>query len=126
MGQTWVLHTETKGTGATVVPLKRSGKHASPPEPLSVPRKAMPRKPADPKPRPPHRFRVVDVMTRQILVDDADGPRTIVTLRGIRSIVDVDVYVWQPERERWRRLSFAEQRALFDVAASRAATEDAR
>jgi hypothetical protein len=65
-------------------------------------------------------------MTRQILVDDADGPRTIVTLRGIRSIVDVDVYVWQPERERWRRLSFAEQRALFDVAASRAATEDAR
>jgi hypothetical protein len=44
----------------------------------------------------------------------------------MRSLVDVDVYVWQHERERWRRLTFAEQRALFDFAASRSPNEDAR
>ncbi len=117
MGTTWVLHTETKGTGATMVPLERTTTRSAP-EPVSVPRKPKPREPAPPKPRAPRRFRVVEVMTRQALVDDASAARTVEALRDVRSIVDVSVYVWQGERERWRLLTFAEQRALFDAVAT--------
>jgi hypothetical protein len=116
MGNTWVLHTETKGTGATMVPLERVTKRREP-EPLSVPRKPTPRAPEPPKPRAPRRFRIVDVMSRQSLLDDASAAETVAALRGVRSTVDVNVYVWQDERERWRLLTFPEQRALFHAAA---------
>jgi hypothetical protein len=113
----WVLQTETKGTGATMVPLERVTKRASKPEPLFVPRKPRPRKPPAPEPRAPRRFTVMDVMTRQNLVEDGSTAEAIDALRDVRSIVDVQVYVWQEERERWRLLTFAEQRAMFDLAA---------
>jgi len=116
MGKTWILHTDTKGTGATMVPLESVTKRRSETEPLSVPPKAKPREPAPPKPRASRRFRVVDVMTRQTLAEDAGAAETIERLRGVRSIVDVNVYVWQEERRRWRLLTFPEQRALFDRA----------
>ena len=115
MGKTWILQTETKGTGATMVPLERATKRSAP-KPLSVPRKPIPRRPEPPKPRAPRRFRVVDVMTQRSVVDDASAAETVAALRGVRSIVDVNVYVWQEERERWRLLTFPEQRALFDAA----------
>ena len=117
MGTKWVLHTETKGTGASMVPLESVTKRASAPEPLFVPRKPQPREPEAPKPRAPRRFRVVDVMTRQNLVDGASAGEAIDALKGVRSIVDVNVYVWHEERERWRLLTFPEQRAMFDLAA---------
>jgi hypothetical protein len=72
--------------------------------------------PEEPKPRAPRRFKVVDLMTRQALVD-GDGMRaTVDALRGVRSVVDVNVYVWQEERDRWRRLTFPERRALWELA----------
>jgi hypothetical protein len=117
MAKTWILQTETKGTGATVVPLERATKRSAP-EPLSVPRKPKPREPEPPKPRASRRFRVVDVMTRQSLIDDASAAETVAALRDVRSSVDVSVYVWHEERERWRLLTFPEQRALFDAAAA--------
>jgi hypothetical protein len=55
-------------------------------------------------------------MTRQSLVDDAGAAETVAALRGVRSIVDVNVYVWQDER--WRALTFREQRVLFEAAAT--------
>jgi hypothetical protein len=116
VGNTWVLHTETKGTGASMVPLERVTKRASTPEPLSVPRKPQPRKPA-PERRLPRRFTVTDVMSGQDLVDDVSAAEAIDALRGVRSIVDVNVYVWQEERRRWRLLTFPERRAMFDLAA---------
>jgi hypothetical protein len=116
MGTTWVLDTETKGTGANMVPLERRQKRAAAPEPVSVPRKPKPRAPEPPRPKAPHRFRVVDVMTRQTIVEDACAAEAVDALRGIRSIVDVSVFVWEPERTRWRRLTFSEQRAMFDLA----------
>jgi hypothetical protein len=118
MGETWILHTETKGTGATMVPLERVTRGRPAPEPLSVPPKPKPRAPKPPEPRAPRRFRVVDVMTRRSLVEGATAVETVAALRDVRSIIDVNVYVWQDERERWRLLSFTEQRALFDAAAS--------
>jgi hypothetical protein len=116
MGKTWILHTDTKGTGATMVPLESVTKRRSEPEPLSVPPKPKPRAPEPPKPRAPRRFRVVDVMTRQTLAEDVGAAETLETLRGVRSVVDVNVYMWHEERERWRLLSFPEQRTLFDHA----------
>jgi hypothetical protein len=118
MGKTWVLQTETKGTGANVVPLERVSKRAATREPLSVPRKPRPRPPVPLEPRTPRRFRVMDVMTRQNLVEDGSAAEAIDAIKGVRSIVDVNVYVWQEEPERWRPLTFTERRAMFDLAAA--------
>jgi hypothetical protein len=120
MASTWVLQTATKGTGANMVPLERVTKRASTPEPLSVPRKPQPRTQA-PKRRLPRRFTVTDVMSGQNLVDDVSTAEAIDVLKGVRSIVDVNLYVWREERRRWRLLTFPERRAMFDLAAPRAA-----
>jgi hypothetical protein len=116
MGKVWVLSTETKGTGATMVPLERVTKRSSHPEPLVVAPKAPPRRPEAPEPRPPRRFRVIDMMTRETLIDDASARQTIDALKGVRSIVDVYVYVWQPEQHRWRMLTFSERHAMWELA----------
>ena len=47
-------------------------------------------------------------VTRQVLPDGASARETIDVLSGFRSVVDVTSYVWQPEGERWRMLTFAE------------------
>jgi hypothetical protein len=112
----WVLHTETKGTGAQMVPLETVTKRSPAAEPIFVPRKPQPREEEAPKPRAARRFRVVDVMTRQALADGATAREAIDVLKDVRSIVDVDVYVWQEERDRWRMLTFAEQRAMWELA----------
>ena len=95
MGKTWVLHTETKGTGAQVVPLESVTKRSSVQAPVFVPREPAPREPEAVKPRPPRRFRVVDVMTRQALADDVGAREAVEALRDVRSIVDVNVFVWE-------------------------------
>jgi hypothetical protein len=116
MAKTWVLHTETKGTGAQVVPLDSVSKRSSSVEPVFVKRKAgPPQEPVTPTPPAPRRFRIVDLMTQRELVGDASAREAVDVLKDIRSIVDVNVYVWQEEDERWRLLTFGEQRALWDL-----------
>lgn len=100
-----------------MVPLESVTKRSSVAEPVVVPRKPQPREKA-PKPRPPRRFRVVDLMTREALVDNAGTRQAIDALKGVRSIVDVDVYVWHEERDRWRMLTFAERQAMWELAAA--------
>jgi len=119
MAKTWVLRTETKGTGAHVVPLEGATKGSSAVEPVFVLRSPA-REPAAaaPTPRVPRRFRIVDVVTRQTLVEDGGAREAAEALGGVRSIVDVDVYVWQEERERWRLLSLAEQQAMWEITRS--------
>ncbi len=116
MAKKWVLHTETKGTGAQMVPLESITQRSSATQPVFVPRE--PGRPAEPEPksREPRRFRVVDVMTLEPLVDDGSTRDTVDALQRVRSIVDVNVYVWHQEEDRWRLLSLAEQRAIWDVA----------
>jgi hypothetical protein len=116
VGKVWVLDTETKGTGAHVAPLKdaRPGPGAAPVERFEV-RRPRPRPAPEPRPREPRRFRVTDVMTRQVLADGAGARATVEALRDVRSVVDVLVEVWDPERERWRSLTHAEQRRLWDA-----------
>ena len=67
-------------------------------------RKPAPREPEAPAPREPYRFKLTDVMTRQVLAEDVDARAAVELLEGVRSIVDVIVYVWEPHRERWRML----------------------
>jgi hypothetical protein len=117
MGKTWVLKTETKGTGAQMVPLESVEKRPIRVEPVFVPRKpAKPVEPAAPEPRAPRRFRIVDVMTHEELADHVLAREALDVLREARSIVDVTIYVWQDERQRWRPLTFAERRVMWDQA----------
>jgi hypothetical protein len=112
----WILHTETKGTGAQMVPLESITQRSNATQPVFVPREPPRRAEAEPKPKGPRRFRVVDVMTREPLIDDGSTREAVDALKRIRSIVDVNVYLWHQEEGRWRLLSLAEQRAMWDVA----------
>ena len=114
-GKVWVLDTETKGTGAQMVPLESVQKTPQPKEHLLDPR--MRRQKAEPEsdvPRAPRRFKLVDVSTRQVLADDADARMTLELLGRQRSSVDVNVHVWEPEEERWRLLTLAERQLLWE------------
>jgi hypothetical protein len=116
MSRGWVLDTETKGTGAQMVPLEKVLRRPAPrAEPLFVPPKREPHAPEQPAPRVPRHFRVVDVMTHEVLADGADPRATLELLAGVRSSVDVQVFVWEPEDERWRLLTLGEQRALWGL-----------
>src|SRR3954466_6065976 len=118
MAKIWVLDTETKGTGANMVPLedvraKRTGEH----EPVFVPPPRRQRAAEEPAPRRSPRFKVVDVMTAQTLAEGAIGRETLAVLNTMRTVVDVGVWFWDDETERWRVLTPAEQRALWDLRA---------
>ena len=113
MGRTWVLDTETKGTGAQMVPLDKVLEQPRPrQEPLFVPPR--PKEPKPPEPRAPRRFKVVDVATQAVLADGAGARETVGVLNDVRSTVDVHVSVWEPKAERWRLLTLDEQRLLWD------------
>ncbi|HZU60535.1 MAG TPA: hypothetical protein VE983_06185 [Solirubrobacteraceae bacterium] len=117
MATTWVLRTETKGTGAQMVPLESVTKRTSDTQPVFIPREpAESPVPEDPKPTPPRRFRIVDVMTRRPIVEEASAREAIDALAGVRSLIDVNVQVWQEDRQRWRLLSLPEQRAMWELA----------
>ena len=123
MGKVWVLDTETKGTGANMVPLDRVQRKGSGAVPhFKLPELKTPA-PGAAQPRAPRRFKVVDVVTREVLAEDADLRSTIGVLQDVRSIVDVTIYVWQPEREQWRMLSLDDARTLWNYRSRLAASE---
>jgi hypothetical protein len=115
----WVLDTETKGTGAEMVPLERLQERKR----LKGERDAIrvigpERERSDGsqrelEPQRPRRFRIVDVRSRQRVLDDADLSRALEVLSGVTSIVDVNVYVQEPGETRWRPLSISERRTLW-------------
>jgi hypothetical protein len=115
MGRTWILDTETKGTGAQMVPLDTVVKKPEPVnKPLFVPRKRRPKPPPEPAPRPPRRFKVVDISSRTVLAEDTDARTTLALLGEIRSSVDVNVSVWEPSIDAWRLLTLREKRMLWE------------
>jgi hypothetical protein len=115
MRKPWILDTSTKGTGATMVPLDNVlRKPSQEAEPIFVPPPRRPKAAPAPEPRRPRSFKVVDIVTRQVLAEGADARAVIGVLGGVRSIVDVHVYVWQPNTEKWRLLTFEERRVLWD------------
>jgi hypothetical protein len=74
-------------------------------------RRQAPQEPAAPQ---PHRFKVVDVMTRRVLAQDVSAREAAAALAEVKSIVDVTISVWDDQAERWRILSMAERRLLWD------------
>ena len=115
MGKVWVLDTATKGTGASMVPLESTlaKPGAPPPHRYATPPKRARRMPRPPEPKQPARFKVVDVVSGEVLADGASTRDTLETLRGIRSSVDVRVYAWRHKAGSWRLLGMDEQRALW-------------
>jgi hypothetical protein len=125
VSRTWVLDTETKGTGAQMVPLEKVVKKPAPSgEPFFVPPKPRPRAPKEPEPRRPRSFKIVDVATRKVLAEGAEGRAALDVLKDVRSSVDVEVYVWAPKAERWRLLTLDEQRRLWDLRPTASRTTD--
>jgi hypothetical protein len=116
MGREWVLDLDPSGTGAEMRPLDSVLRKPEPqPDLALVRRKQRPRPEKAPEPPAPRRFRVVDVMSGQVKAEDASMRATVDLLRGIRSNGDVRVYVWSDRAERWRLLTLAEQRALWEL-----------
>ncbi len=113
MAKVWVLDTETKGTGAEMVPLEKVQKKPTAPRRRRRRAPAPVRKEAAPKPQRPSTFKAVDVMTRQPLIEGASARETIDRLREVRSIVDVTIHAWDERAGRWQRLSGGEERALW-------------
>jgi hypothetical protein len=118
MSRTWILDTETKGTGAQMVPLAKVVKQPEP-KPLFVPRKRQPKPPPEPAPRPQRRFKVVDLSSRAVLAEDTNLRATLDLLGGIRSSVDVNVSVWEPSTDAWRLLTLREKQMLWERRAVR-------
>jgi hypothetical protein len=111
----WVLDTATKGTGAEMVPLDSVVRKPAPSgERLFVPPKRPPRPPKAPGPPAPRIFKIVDVTSRAVLAEGTGARATLDVLSTVASIVDVHVFVWEPKPERWRLLTLAEQRLLWE------------
>jgi hypothetical protein len=116
MRKAWVLDTATKGTGAEMVPLEAVLKKPSREPELSLVelnRTARAKEAPETEPDRPRQFRVIDVMTREVLAEGASTRTTVDLLEETRSIVDVQISVWAPRAEIWRPLTLAEQRALW-------------
>ena len=101
-----------------MLPLDRveAAKRKSGTKPAFVAPKRRERPPAEPaRPAPPEarRFRVTDVISGAVLADDAGARETVDALKGVRSSVDVNVYVLEAETGDWRLLTLPEQRSLW-------------
>jgi len=115
MAKTWVLDTETKGTGAHMVPLEKVLKGPSRERDLSTVRLERPPRPAGTPEQAagPLTFRVLDIRSGELLAEGIDARATVDLLQGVGSIVDLRIYVWMQKAARWRLLTLDEQRALW-------------
>jgi hypothetical protein len=118
VAKVWVLDTETKGTGAQMVPLEKTlrqpadepVRRRSRPAPKPRPR---PRK-REAEPAPERRFRVIDALSREVVADDAGLDEAVELLGGFSQPVDASVYVWEPKANDWRLLTRRELSLLWD------------
>ena len=110
----WVLDTETKGTGAEMVPLDKVLRKPTSGESLYVPPKREPRPPKEPEPKRPRSFKIVDVTTGELLGEHLSTRAAIAALEDVDSVVDVRIYAWDHGSERWILLTLGEQKALWE------------
>lgn len=116
MGREWVLDLDPSGTGAEMRPLDSVLRKPQPkPDLALVRRKPQTRSETAPEPRKPRRFKVVDVMTGEVKLEDASTRATVDLLKELRSDADVRISVWSEAARRWRVLTFAEQRTLWEL-----------
>jgi hypothetical protein len=118
VAKTWVLDTETKGTGAHIAPLKPEQARAE--RELAIVTLERPPDRAEDTPAPasarvPHAFKVVDVMGARVLAEGVGVRETLELLAGMRSVTDARIYVWVDGAKRWRLLTLGEQKALWEM-----------
>ena len=114
MAKTWVLDTETKGTGAEMVPIEKARTRSGRERDLAlVELGGPPRQEPGEQPPAPTLFKVVDVMSSQTLAEGVRAREALAALEGLRSVVDARISVWSPERGRWRLLRLDEAKALW-------------
>ena len=115
MAKTWVLDTETKGTGAEVVPLeKKLVRPRREPDLALVELGGAPRpQPQAPAPEPTL-FKVVDVLSGGTLAEGVGVREAVRALEPLRSVLDARISVWSPQRGRWRLLSLEDVRSLWE------------
>jgi hypothetical protein len=116
MAKTWVLDTATKGTGAEVLPYEKTlHRPRHEPELALVKLGGSPAIVAEEEaPREPRRFKVVNVMTSQVIAEDVSLREAIDALGALSSVLDARISVWSPEQRRWRLLTLGQARALWD------------
>jgi hypothetical protein len=114
MGKTWVLDTETKGTGAHIVPFESTLRRAGREQELALveldrtPKAARPAEPPEPL-----RFKLVNVMSSQVLAEGASARETVEALEGLRSVLDARIFVWVAKKNRWRLLTLDQCKVLW-------------
>jgi hypothetical protein len=117
MAKTWVLDTETKGTGAHIVPLTRRARSAPAELALVQLHPGVPQagdgETAHADAPAPKRFKVLDVLTQQTLAEDVSAVDAVRALAPLRSPLDAFVFVREADAERWRMLSLDDTRTLF-------------
>src|SRR5438874_4735423 len=113
MAKTWILDSETKGTGAHMTPLEDALAKPRSERDLSLVKLERAPAPAqEPAPPEPLRFRVVDVMSARVLGEDIDAREAVGLLEGMHSVLDARIFVRSPGTGRWRLLGLDEQKAL--------------
>jgi hypothetical protein len=115
MGKTWVLDYGPKGTGAELVPLEKyvEQPRARPEHIYIRPVEPRPKPDEEPAARTPPRFKVVSVMTREVLAEDVNARQAVDALEDVRSIVDVNIYARQETGGKWRALNPDEKRLIW-------------
>ena len=89
MAKTWILDTETKGTGAHVVPLEKALKKPASERDLALIALERPPRATEPvEPLGPLQFKIVDVRSSQVLAEGVSARATVDALEGIGSVVD--------------------------------------
>lgn len=120
MAKTWILDTETKGTGAHVAPLpshERRGAHPERPlQTVQLRRPPHPAPDAEDLAAQARRFKIVDVRSAEVLGEELDTQRAADALARMPSPLDARVYVWEEQRSRWRLLDLANTRSLWELA----------
>jgi hypothetical protein len=118
MAKTWILDSETKGTGAHVVPLQDAP--AAPRGERELSLVTLLREPGPVKRAAKTealRFKVVDAMSARMLAEDVDAREAVRALETLRSVLDARIFVWVPNSERWRLLGLEERKALWEFRA---------
>ncbi len=114
MAKTWILDTETKGTGAHVVPFENALASAVEQQDLAtVTLERPPRVRAVEEPAGSLKFKVLDIRSSSVLGEDVDMRAAVELLEPMGSVIDARIYVWMPKARRWRLLTLAEQKALW-------------
>jgi hypothetical protein len=125
MAKTWILDTETKGTGAHIKPLEPARAKPDDARELALVTLEGPPRPTPEKPQPePLRLKVVDVLGARTLGEDVDVREAVRLLDGVRSPLDVRVFVRAGANAKWRLIGRDELKTLWGFRGSAPAGPD--